>query len=269
MFPRTQERKCSGNLRKATENLTPYRRTLYGLLWSVLARLRARRIQHEKLAIPREVARERSVRNLSAMFSCSAERIYSYLDECRKDSFIADSRRQLENLRLQGAVGGSASTFDAETIYLVVRLLYPACVVETGVLYGVFSAYMCAALERNGCGHLYSIDLPSTFSVGSQGMLVPAVLHHRWSLIVGDALAELPKLVRQLGKIQLFHHDSNHTYDHMTWEYSVTWPFITSGGVLSSHDVLVNPSFDHFGRRHQSEMSSMFVIRNLGVAKKA
>lgn len=269
MLPRSQERGSSGDRRVRAGNSTPYRRTLYGLFWSVLKRLRERKIQDEKVAIPRQVARERSVRSLSAMFSCSAERIYSYLDDCRRDSFLVESRLQLKNLTLQGGVDGSASTFDAETMYLVVRLLGPECIVETGVLYGVFSAYILAALERNGSGRLYSIDLPFTFSVGSQGTLVPTVLRHRWSLIVGNALAELPKLVEQLRNIQMFHHDSNHNYDYMTWEYSVAWPYITSGGVLSSHDVLANPSFDHFGRRHRGEISSLFVSRNFGAARKA
>src|SRR5579863_584889 len=44
--------------------------------------------------------------------------------------------------------------------YAVVRALRPRAVTETGVCYGVTSAYLLAALRANNEGHLYSIDLP-------------------------------------------------------------------------------------------------------------
>ena len=257
-----------GRLGGGPRSVIAYRRTLRGLFWSVVARLRRGELQAKKDTTPPLLAREQSVRQLAAMFSCATEQISAYLDECRTDPLIRETRCRLDNLSSQGAVGGSASVFDAETLYLLLRRLRPARVVETGVLYGVFSAYILAALERNGTGHLYSIDLPFTFGVGSQGMVIPESLHRRWSLLVGDAVEKLPGILQRLGNIQLFHHDSNHNYDHMTWEFTTTWPHISPGGVLSSHDVVLNPSFSHFNRRHRAAIAGSFVVRNLGVTRK-
>ena len=36
----------------------------------------------------------------------------------------------------------------------------------------------------------------------------------------------------------MFHHDSLHTFRHMTWEFETAFPHLTAGGVLSSDDIL-------------------------------
>ena len=48
----------------------------------------------------------------------------------------------------------------ARLCYAVVRAMRPQVVVETGVCYGVTSSFTLGALEENGSGMLYSIDLP-------------------------------------------------------------------------------------------------------------
>ena len=49
---------------------------------------------------------------------------------------------------------------DAEHLYVMVRILNPATVVETGAAAGVSSAFILKALHDNNRGTLYSIDLP-------------------------------------------------------------------------------------------------------------
>src|SRR5271156_5195455 len=45
-------------------------------------------------------------------------------------------------------------------IWCLIRHLRPNHVVETGVARGFTSRFILEALERNGSGHLWSIDLP-------------------------------------------------------------------------------------------------------------
>src|SRR5216684_329042 len=45
-------------------------------------------------------------------------------------------------------------------IWCLTRHLKPNTVLETGVAHGVTSRFILEALERNGAGHLWSIDLP-------------------------------------------------------------------------------------------------------------
>jgi predicted O-methyltransferase YrrM len=132
---------------------------------------------------------------------------------------------------------GATPPFDCDTIYLLVRSLKPDVVVETGVCYGASSAYILQALAENRRGVLYSIDLGNTPNEPPNDFFVPQYLRDRWHLIIGDCKQQLPPLLARLGRIDLFHHDSLHTYEHMMWEYSAAFPYLPANGVLSSHDV--------------------------------
>ena len=133
----------------------------------------------------------------------------------------------------------------ARCAYLISRLLRPTLVIETGVANGVTSAFILQALAENGHGSLHSIDLPPLGrSVDHPvGTLIPDRLRGRWQLHVGSSRTELPKVMD--GKtVDVFLHDSAHTYRTMSWEFATIWPRLRSGGVLLSDDVQENKAFD-------------------------
>ena len=132
---------------------------------------------------------------------------------------------------------GSTPEGDCESLYYLVRALRPRIVVETGVCYGASSSYILEALAANGYGELYSIDLGNTKDEPPSDFFVPRRLHRRWHLCIGDSKHLLLPLLRRLREIDLFHHDSLHTYEHMMWEYETAFPYLSPRGVLSSHDV--------------------------------
>jgi methyltransferase family protein len=134
---------------------------------------------------------------------------------------------------------GTSGFWSVRALYLLVRALRPQTVVETGVLYGASSAHILAALTMNDAGRLYSIDLPHERGEPPVDFLVPSDLGARWQLIQGDCRRELPGLLQRLGRVDCFHHDSLHTFEHMTWEYQTVLPYLPPGRVLSSHDVLI------------------------------
>ncbi len=152
-------------------------------------------------------------------------------------------------------------TFQQSSLYFVCRFLKPKVVVETGVDYGASSALILQALEDNGTGLLYSIDLPQVVYAApfqqeykdlplpkraDTGFVVPSVIRQRWKLIIGDAKVELPKLLNEIGQIDFFFHDSMHTYDHMMFEYETAYPFLKSGAIIASDDTHWNSAFDDF-----------------------
>jgi hypothetical protein len=167
-------------------------------------------------------------------------------------------------------------------LYALCRLFRPETIVETGVLYGVSSAFILQALSDNNKGQLYSIDLPNlsyTLDNGrkhsdllpafaSPGFVVPDSLRHRWTLILGNAKKELPRLVRTLDSIDIFHHDSLHTYEHMMFEYETAWAKIPKNGILSSDDVHWSNSFGDFVYAHAGFLSRPVVVHNLGVVRR-
>jgi hypothetical protein len=143
----------------------------------------------------------------------------------------------------------STPDVDCEALYCLVRAMRPETVVETGVCYGASSSYILQALAANDTGKLYSIDLGNGPGEPPSDYFVPSALRTRWELRIGDSRELLPVLLRDLGGVDLFHHDSLHTYEHMTWEYETAFPWIVRGGILSSHDVKIVLSLRHPLRR--------------------
>jgi len=151
-----------------------------------------------------------------------------------------------------------------EGLYILVRILRPAYVVETGVAAGVSSAYILMGLEMNNKGELFSIDLPNyeleyfpklglkPVSIipkeKNVGFAIPPWLKHRWHLILGNSREILPKLLNELKTIDIFLHDSEHTYDHMMFEYHEAWNHLKSGGLLLSDNISMNRAFEVFAK---------------------
>ncbi len=140
----------------------------------------------------------------------------------------------------------SATTELAATTYALTKLLKPAVVVETGVGAGVSSWTILHAMEENDLGRLVSIDLPTpnTELLPEVGYLVPRELRHRWKLRAGPSHRLLPQVLGELGQIDIFLHDSRHSYSNQLREYRTAWPFILDGGVLVSDDVSNDALYD-------------------------
>ena len=138
----------------------------------------------------------------------------------------------------------------ASYLYRLIRELKPKVCVETGVHVGKSSTAILSALHRNEKGTLISIDLPknglwkdgdgfedvSWVRAGETGKLVPAYLRNRWDLRLGDSKMILPKLLSRLGTIDLFFHDSEHSYAVQMFEYEEAWKYLRTGGILASDD---------------------------------
>jgi predicted O-methyltransferase YrrM len=152
-------------------------------------------------------------------------------------------------------------------LYALTRKLRPRVAVETGVCNGFSTAFVLLALERNGDGELYSIDLPEvagtdyepgTFWQGKQGAaippgkepgwMIPAPLRERWHLTIGRSQDELPSLLDRLADIDLFVHDSEHSYECMDFEFRSVWPALRDGGALVADDWNWNAAFEELAR---------------------
>ena len=118
-------------------------------------------------------------------------------------------------------------------MYRLTRSLKPSIVLETGVHHGMSSAFTLRAMHDNHHGALYSIDLPNATEQlkegWSTGDLIPGFLRNRWHLILGDSRERLPALLQRLKQVDIFFHDSLHTYNHMMFEYRTAWPYVRKG----------------------------------------
>ena len=153
-------------------------------------------------------------------------------------------------------------------LYIMTRVLKPEIVIETGVFEGYSSFSILSAMEKNNKGFLYSIDLPSPFlPPGKQpGWIVPEHLRKQWNLRLGKSSDLLPRLLEDVKKVDIFLHDSEHSYENMYWEYKTAWGYIRKGGLLLSHDVSQNAAFKDFAK-HASE-GYHYMLKNLGGIKR-
>jgi hypothetical protein len=219
---------------------------------------------------PRRLVESRRIRNEVARFVGGGGELERYEREVRAsgltDHLFQKGREHAETLAegySLGAIGYTEGTY----LYAVLRKLRPSVAVETGVANGFSTAFSLLALQANGEGRLYSIDLPrevgrdyepGTFYEGEgragippgsePGWLIPPDLRVRWTLILGRSQEELPPLLERLGTIDSFMHDSEHSFDCMWFEFNAAWPSLRPGGVLLSDDVNSTEAFPRFAQ---------------------
>jgi predicted O-methyltransferase YrrM len=148
-------------------------------------------------------------------------------------------------------------------LYVLVRATRPSFAIETGVLHGLTSLVLLAALERNGAGRLVSIDLPSYAETGpanrdghvdtlpsgrEPGWIVGAPYAARWQLRLGRSLDVLPGVIED-NPLDFFLHDSEHTYETMFGEMSIAWERLSPGALLVCDNIADSGAFADFCRR--------------------
>ena len=136
----------------------------------------------------------------------------------------------------------------AEAIWCIVAHRRAASIVETGVAHGLTSRVILEGLERNGNGHLWSVDLPAVDPTLHReiGMAVPKELRSRWTCIYGTTRDRLPRVLVELKELDLFVHDSLHTGRNTRFELELAWPVLGPGGVAVIDDIDRNLAFRTF-----------------------
>ena len=199
------------------------------------------------------------------------------------NSYISESNLQFTKLAKENPAGrlnrpsqGHAGFF----LYMLVRSVKPEYFVETGVSAGESSTYILQAMHDNNFGKLISIDMPSVFvpkglttitpEGETSGWAVPDYLKDRWELNLGKAEELLPDILKKLKKIDIFFHDSMHTYEHMMFEYTKSWDYIKNNGLLLSDDIVVMNGKGHspFVDFANSKQKEIVVYNVLGGIKK-
>ena len=198
----------------------------------------------------------------------------SYINS--KDFKISKFFKENPAGRLNRPSQGHAGFF----LYILVRSLKPEFFLETGVSAGESSTYILQAMHDNNFGKLFSIDFPSAIvekglttimpEGKTSGWAIPENLKDRWELSLGKSEELLPKILERQKKIDVFMHDSLHTYDHMMFEYTTSWDFIKKNGLLLSDDIVVMNGKGHspFVDFAESKQKEIVVYNVLGGLRK-
>jgi predicted O-methyltransferase YrrM len=163
--------------------------------------------------------------------------------EMRASDFMAEMIRRRDAHSSQGAMGA----IDCATLYGLTRWLRPTVIVESGGYIGMSSAFILKALadEKLATAKLYSIEWSQECE---QGALIPDELRSASGGFVPmrGKVEDFLKRNELPSSIDMFLHDSSHSYRHMLWEFRQFWPRLRDGGLLVSHDVQMNAAFPEF-----------------------
>jgi len=178
----------------------------------------------------------------------------------------------------QGAYGGwddGDSSFARAAWCLTVHLR-PRTVIETGVARGLTTRCVLEAIERNGHGHLWSIDLAPLIETSLAFETAAAVdesSRSAWTFVVGSSRRRLPSLVRKVGEVDIFVHDSMHTTRNVDFELDRVWPSVPSGGYVVVDDIDLNRSFDRLLKNRATQFDAVVAHSDRGgvfaIAQKA
>ena len=129
-------------------------------------------------------------------------------------------------------------------MYALVRKIKPKIIIETGVYHGCSTSMFLIALDKNKKGKLISIDKCDTENLGK---FIPEKVKYRWELKKGLTKDILPTINK---KIDIFFHDSTHTYSNMMMEYQWAINHLRQNKLLMSHDIGTNNAFFDFAKKY-------------------
>ena len=191
------------------------------------------------------------------------ELLLGYYHQLLDDSaFVAQLNRQMARARQQlhftkGIFGkpdvDSVDWFAFQRIllYILVRTLRPARILETGVYYGGNTVFLLKGLHDNGEGTLVSIDLPGSKAASTTrhpgvgdtelyaahvraGFLIPEELEGPWQFIEGSSLDVVPTLE---GQFDFYIHDSEHSFQFLQRELELASRKLTTDATLLVDDI--------------------------------
>lgn len=160
----------------------------------------------------------------------------------------------------QGAIGGGGC--DVRKLYFLARLVKAKVIVETGVSAGYSSRAFLEAIQANGCGRLYSSDLPLFLTREQVGCMVPAPMREHWELLYEGDSINLPRILSAVRSIDLLHYDSDKSVRAKEDVFAMIRPKMARDGVIVIDDIDRDPFFRRVAARWGGRA---LVFRNVGV----
>jgi Methyltransferase domain len=124
--------------------------------------------------------------------------------------------------------------------YALVRAVQPDHVVETGTQLGLGSCAIAAALLRNGHGGLTTIDIDP-----EAGYLIS----EPWASVIDRRIDDSIKVLAGLRDVDMFIHDSLHTYDYETRELTAVEPSLRADAIILSDNAHESTALSDWAER--------------------
>ncbi len=121
---------------------------------------------------------------------------------------------------------------EVRSIYSVIRERKPEIVIETGMGSGVSTVSILSAM--NDKGKLVSIDPGLPYGKGDRevGFIIPSSMKSNLVYVKGTSSERLEGVLRTLPRLDVFFHDSDHSYQNVKFELGLVWPKIKENPLI-------------------------------------
>lgn len=190
------------------------------------------------------------------LFNSSSKNIYTWLNKNSQDyniylkeldeklfyetkTFIKSIEKENQKIlsKINVKLGGGANQ---ELLFFLTRFLKPNIVLETGVAAGYSSKVILKGIEKNKNGSLYSSDFPY-FRIKNPekyiGILLSEKLKQNWNLAIEGDEINLRRFFKVIKKIDLFHYDSDKSYNGKKKVFNLIIEKMSKGSVMIFDDI--------------------------------
>jgi len=171
-----------------------------------------------------------ALKNPKTAFLCAILGIGRYMTLYEYD---LERRFEPQNIVEERMITYSDTWQHMPTLYLLCLIKKPKTIVELGCRTGNTTLPMLFAAQQYG-GHVYSIDIETWPEIRN-------FLDNKQSLSDSWTYVESDDIKLEWNKpIDFLFIDTSHTYDHTLKELEKYEPFLSSGGIIAMHDIIVN-----------------------------
>jgi Methyltransferase domain len=178
---------------------------------------------------------------ISAVTGAEIGQVRAWMQELEEDSQLAShlTRRLSSNPRRR-ICAKEPHWARRSGWYAIVRAAQPDLVVETGTHLGLGSCIIAAALLRNGHGRLTTIDIDP-----EAGYLIG----EPWASVIDRRIGDSIDMLGSLKDVDMFLHDSLHTYDYESGELKAVEPNLRADAVILSDNAHESPALSDWAER--------------------
>ncbi len=159
-----------------------------------------------------------------------------YVDAVKySEKLFLDTEQIVKDLPFRMGGGG-----DVVFAYFVCHFFKPSTILETGVSMGFTSRTFLEYIDSVEKGRLYSSDFPY-FRIKNPedyiGCVVPDELKRNWDLETKGDQVNLPKLLKLIDKVDLFHYDSDKSYEGRKAALDLVRPMMSKRSIIIIDDI--------------------------------
>lgn len=178
---------------------------------------------------------------VSAVAGAEIGQVRAWMQELTDDNHLVDQiTKRLSSNPRRGICAKEPHWARRFGWYALVRAAQPDHVVETGTQLGLGSCAIAAALLRNGHGRLTTIDIDP-----EAGYLIS----EPWASVIDRRIDDSIEVLAGVRDVDMFIHDSLHTYDYETRELTAVEPNLRADAIILSDNAHESSALSDWAER--------------------